>query len=134
MDHPDGSWDGCFAIDRRSRAYVHDQSLFRIGTLMIISSMQRRTATTGAQFMEKRNIGRLLLFTVLVAGALQVNAAAPDGRIFSLRGSATINGAPLRRSSVVHSGDEIRTTRNARVKAVMSDGTILDIGPSSIWV
>lgn len=65
----------------------------------------------------------------------QANAAGPagqitrvDGKVTIIRGGKTI---PAQTGIAILEGDSIQTEAKAKVKMLMTDGTILDIGPSS---
>jgi len=75
------------------------------------------------------------LFCVIALGisAVQNPVEARDGRIISLRGAATLNGAAMRRSNAINGGDRIETQAASRVKIMMNDGTVLDIGPDTAF-
>jgi hypothetical protein len=62
-----------------------------------------------------------------------LSAAARDGRISSVQGAATVNGAPMSRWTPINGGDRIDTGFGSQVKVMMNDGTVLDIGPDTAF-
>jgi len=58
-------------------------------------------------------------------------AAARDGQVFSLTGSALVNGRPVSPGMDVNDGDSIRTFRNSSVKLLMKDQSLIDIDEST---
>ena len=52
-------------------------------------------------------------------------AQANSGKVFSIKGAASINDTPLTLKSVIKEGDVIKTAENSSVKLVMEDKSIL---------
>ena len=77
------------------------------------------------------------IFTAIVVlmWSAQVNAAGAAGKITRVDGKVSITrgGKPIPAETgvAILEGDSIRTEVKAKVKMLMADGTILDIGPSS---
>ncbi len=79
--------------------------------------------------MHRFTFRSVLLIVLLAAGVS--TAMAKDGRVFSMKGQATVNGQPLTRTTPINGGDIIQTSEDSTVKLIMSDRTVVDIKPET---
>ena len=68
-----------------------------------------------------------ILFLLIGVQAVYANS----GKAFSILGTATINGEPLKYSTNIKEGDVIKTSVGSSVKIIMKDKTVLDIQEKS---
>lgn len=55
----------------------------------------------------------------------------PAGRVVTIKGKATANGIPLKANDPIRKSDIVITDKTGNLRLLMSDSTILDIGPST---
>ena len=76
------------------------------------------------------------LVSLVLIAASPVNDAEFAGRVVSLRGDPTIQHGTLApvamlRGDIVRGGDRIKTTRDASLRILLQDDSVLDVAPSS---
>ncbi len=74
----------------------------------------------------------LLLGLLFFCGSVFA-APSPAARVVSVNGTATVNEHALKPGDTVLSGEEIHTRERSGVKLLLSDRSIIDIGPSTTF-
>ena len=69
----------------------------------------------------------LVLLTLLIATS--TSAWSADGRILSFEGDVRVNGQPVTADTILSQDDTIVTATGASVKIILSDNSVLDLGP-----